>query len=125
MPAMLIWVASIGRSCQTENMAALLNSLFFMFKMLRLPKYRVIYYDYIHSCKVVQWDVNSNVMDVDTDHTLPANPNYFGSDSRKSFHFVNNRNVIGVHRWTFPKCFGSYENLKTNTRIRFRCRKTK
>ena len=38
---------SIGSSCQTGNMAALLNSLFFVFKHLFLPKYRVIYYDYI------------------------------------------------------------------------------
>ena len=34
-------------SCKTGKMAALLNSLFFMFKISFLPKYRVIYYDYI------------------------------------------------------------------------------
>ena len=45
MPATLIWPRrSIGSSCQTGKMAALLNSLFFMFKILFLPKYRVIYY---------------------------------------------------------------------------------
>ena len=48
MPATLIWpLRSIGSSCQTGKMAALLYSLFFVFKMLFLPKYRVIYYDYI------------------------------------------------------------------------------
>ena len=41
-------------SCQTGNMAALLNSLFFLFKISFLLNYRVIYYDY---CKVVEWDV--------------------------------------------------------------------
>ena len=39
--------ATVICSCQTGKMAALLNSLFFVFKMLFLPKYRVIYYDYI------------------------------------------------------------------------------
>ena len=44
----LIWPGrSIGSSCQTANMAALLNSLFFVFKISFLPKYRAIYYDYI------------------------------------------------------------------------------
>ena len=38
---------SLNSSCQTGNMAALLNSLFFVFKISFLPKYRVIYYDYI------------------------------------------------------------------------------
>ena len=38
---------SLGSSCQTGNMAALLNSLFVVFKISFLPKYRVIYYDYI------------------------------------------------------------------------------
>ena len=48
MPAALIWPPrSLDSSCQTGNMAALLNSLFFVFKMSFLPKYRVIYYDYI------------------------------------------------------------------------------
>ena len=48
MLATLIWPRrSIGSSCQTANMAALLNSLFFVFKISFLPKYRVIYYDYI------------------------------------------------------------------------------
>ncbi len=35
------------RRCQSSEMAALLNSLFFVFKISFLPKYRVIYYDYI------------------------------------------------------------------------------
>ena len=48
MSATLIWPRrSIGSSCQIGNMAALLNSLFFVFKISFLPKYRVIYYDYI------------------------------------------------------------------------------
>ena len=42
------WVAgSFNSSCQLGNMAALLNSLFFVFKISFLLKYRVIYYDYI------------------------------------------------------------------------------
>ena len=48
MPATLIWPRrSLGSSCQTGKMAALLNSLFFVSKILFLPKYHVIYYDYI------------------------------------------------------------------------------
>ena len=48
MPVTLIWLwRSLGSSCQTGRMAALLNSLFFLFKISFLPKYRVIYYDYI------------------------------------------------------------------------------
>ena len=39
-------VGSIGSSCQTVKMTALLNSLFFVFKISFLIKYRVIYYDY-------------------------------------------------------------------------------
>ena len=42
------------RRVQSSNMAALLNSLAFAFKISFLPKYRVKYYDY--NCKVVQWD---------------------------------------------------------------------
>ena len=38
---------SIGDSCQSGNMVALLNSLCFVFKISVLPKYRVKYYDYI------------------------------------------------------------------------------
>ena len=46
MPATLIWPPrSLDSSCQTGNMAALLNSLFFVFKISFVPKYRVIYYD--------------------------------------------------------------------------------
>ena len=48
MPAKLIWPReSIGSSCQTAKMAALLNSLFFVFKISFLPKYLVKYSDYI------------------------------------------------------------------------------
>ena len=36
---------SIGSSCQTGKMAALLNSLLFVFKISVLPKYHVIYYE--------------------------------------------------------------------------------
>ena len=39
--------ANIGHSCQRSEMATLLNSLSFVFKISFLPKYRVIYYDYI------------------------------------------------------------------------------
>ena len=38
---------SIGSGCQSSEMAALLNSLSFVFKNLFLPNYRVKYYDYI------------------------------------------------------------------------------
>ena len=44
MPATLILPR---RSCQTGNMAALLNILSFVFIVSFLPKYRVICYDYI------------------------------------------------------------------------------
>ena len=55
IPPMLIWPQrSLGSSCQTIKMAALLKSLFFVFKISFLPKYRVIYYD---CCKVMQWDI--------------------------------------------------------------------
>ena len=48
MPATLIWTPqSIAGGCQTSEMAALLNSLFFAFTNSFLPKYRVKYYDYI------------------------------------------------------------------------------
>ena len=48
MPATLIWPQqSLGGSCQKGKMAALLNSLFFVFKISFLPKYRVMYNDYI------------------------------------------------------------------------------
>ena len=42
---------SLGDACQRGKMAALLNSLLFVFKMSLLPKYHVKYYDYI----VVKW----------------------------------------------------------------------
>ena len=48
MPATLMWLRqSTGGSCQSSEMATLLNSLSFVFKISFLPKYRVIYYDYI------------------------------------------------------------------------------
>ena len=48
MPATLICPQrSLGSSCQTGKMAALLNSLLFVLKISFLPKYCVIYYDYI------------------------------------------------------------------------------
>ena len=44
----LIWPRqSIRGSCQSGNMAVLLNELVFVFKISFLPKYRVKYYDYI------------------------------------------------------------------------------
>ena len=49
--------SSLGSSCQTGKMAALLNSIFFVFKISFLPKYRVIYYDYniiVKLCSVVR-----------------------------------------------------------------------
>ena len=48
MAATLIWPPqSIGRSCQSSEMATLLNSLSFVFNILFLAKYHVIHYDYI------------------------------------------------------------------------------
>ena len=38
---------SIGGAWQSSEMAALLNSLFFVFKHVFLPTYRVKHYDYI------------------------------------------------------------------------------
>ena len=65
MPATLIWPPrSLDSSCQTGNMAALLNSLFFVFKIPFLPKYRVIYYDYIVKwCSGIQcnWCVSLDI----------------------------------------------------------------
>ena len=40
-------LAAAGGSCQSGNMAALLNSLVFVFRISFLPKYRVKYYEYI------------------------------------------------------------------------------
>ena len=48
MPATLKWPRqSIGGGCQSSEMAALLNSLYFAFTNSCLPKYRVKCYDYI------------------------------------------------------------------------------
>ena len=44
----------LGDACQSSEMATLLNSLYFVFKMSFLPKYRVNYYDYIvMGCNVI------------------------------------------------------------------------
>ena len=37
----------LGDACQSDEMATLLNSLFFVFNIFFLPNYRVKYYDYI------------------------------------------------------------------------------
>ena len=48
MSATLNWPRqSIGGSCQSGNKAALLNLLVLVFNISFLPKYRIIYYDYI------------------------------------------------------------------------------
>ena len=44
-PAIIVCRQSIGDSCQYGNMAALLKSLVFVFKISVLSKYRVKYYD--------------------------------------------------------------------------------
>ena len=45
--ATLIWPReSLGSSCQSTEMATLLNSIYFVCKISFLHKYRVIYYDY-------------------------------------------------------------------------------
>ena len=65
MSATLIWPwCSLGSLCQMEKMAASLNSLFFVFKMSSLPKYRVMYYDYIVkwcSWKKFNWCVSLDI----------------------------------------------------------------
>ena len=38
---------SLGDACKSGKLLTLLNSLFFVFKIALLPKYRVNYYDYI------------------------------------------------------------------------------
>ena len=58
MQATLIWPRrSLGSSCQTGKMVALLNELFFVFNISFLPKYRVIYYDYI-----VKWCMSATLI---------------------------------------------------------------
>ena len=48
MPRTLAWRrAGLCHACQSGNMAILLTSLFFVFTISLLPKYRVNYYDYI------------------------------------------------------------------------------
>ena len=68
MPAALIWPQRIlGCSCQTGNMAALLNSLCFVFKISFLPKYRVIFYDYtVKWCSEVycNWCVSVHISEM-------------------------------------------------------------
>ena len=47
-PATLIWPRqSIGGSCLSSEMATMLNSLSFVFKISFLPKHPVMYYDHI------------------------------------------------------------------------------
>ena len=48
---------SIGGACQSSEMAALLNSLSFMFKYVFLPTYRVKHYGHIVKwCSGIQCD---------------------------------------------------------------------
>ena len=56
MSATINWTRqSIGGACQTSEMAALLNSLYLMFKYVFLPTYRLKNYDYIvKSCSGIQ-----------------------------------------------------------------------
>ena len=52
IPATLIWPRqSLGSSCQCTEMATLLNSISFVFKISFLPKYSVIYYYYYYTVK--------------------------------------------------------------------------
>ena len=58
MSATLNWTQqSIGGACQSSEIAALLNSLYFVFTNLSLPKYCVKHYDYI-----VKWYSGYNVI---------------------------------------------------------------
>ena len=48
MQCTLAWrQAGLGHACQSGNVAILLTSLFFVFKISLLPKYRVNYYNHI------------------------------------------------------------------------------
>ena len=82
MPGTLAWQRqSPDDSCQSGNMAALLNSLFFVFKISFLPKSRVKYYDYIVKwCSGIQcnWCVS-----LDIDYILASR------DKESSGHFIN------------------------------------
>ena len=62
MLAMLISPGeSLDGSCQIANMAALLKSLFFLFNISFLPKYRVNYCDYrAVYCIVVEFGSNKH-----------------------------------------------------------------
>ena len=66
IPATLIWPReSLGSSCQSTEMATLLNSISFGFKILFLPKYRVIYYDYtVKWCSLINcnWCVSLDIV---------------------------------------------------------------
>ena len=53
----------LGDSCQSGKMAALLNSLFVVFKSLVLPKHRVKYY-YYNNVIIVRGAVGYNVIGV-------------------------------------------------------------
>ena len=53
-------------ACQSGKMVTLLNSLFFMFKILLLPNYRLKYYDYIVKwCSAISCKVDHHVIGVD------------------------------------------------------------
>ena len=58
MPGTLAWQRqSLDDSCQSGMMAALMNSLFFVFKISLLPKDRVKYYDYIVNwCSLINYN---------------------------------------------------------------------
>ena len=51
----LIWPRkSLASSCQSTEMVTLLNSIYFVFRISFLPKYRVIYYDYtVNWCSLI------------------------------------------------------------------------
>ena len=88
MPATLIWPQrSLGSSCQTGQMAALLNSLFLVFKISFLPKYRVIGLYYI-----VKWYSNWCIsLDMFSMLALRAN------DAKHNYHTgINNTRVNNI-----------------------------
>ena len=48
---------SLGSSCQSTEMATLLNSIYFVFNISFLPKYRVIYYEYtVKWCSLISFN---------------------------------------------------------------------
>ena len=58
IPATLIWPRqSLGSSCQSTEMATLLDSIYFVFTFSFLPKYRVVYYDYtVKWCSLINYN---------------------------------------------------------------------